>query len=315
MGHGQPELEIRNLRFAREAGFVLDIPSLRLRGGRTTAILGPNGSGKTTLLRLIAGLEKRSRGTSITLGGSPVQSRQHIAYVFQEQVFLQQSVRANLELGLRLRGVAGPRRRERVEETARLLGIAHLLDRRADHLSGGEGRRVSLARALCLRAPLVLLDEPLAGLDERTYARLLGELPRLLATFEETMLLVTHNRHEALRLAQDLVILVGGRVYAAGEARAIVVDPGVLEVAEVLGFTILIAGSCRVAVPPGALRFGDGSPAFTMAVEAVIDLVERTEIVGHIGETRVHVVAPEGADVPARGDRVLVHAERAYPLA
>jgi ABC-type sugar transport system ATPase subunit len=244
-----------------------------------------------------------------------VQSRQHIAYVFQEQVFLRQSVRANLELGLRLRGVAGPRRRERVEETARLLGIAHLLDRRADHLSGGEGRRVSLARALCLRAPLVLLDEPLAGLDERTYARLLGELPRLLATFEETMLLVTHNRHEALRLAQDLVILVGGRVYAAGEARAIVADPGVLEVAEVLGFTILIAGSCRVAVPPGALRFGDGSPAFTMAVEAVIDLVERTEIVGHIGETRVHVVAPEGADVPARGDRVLVHAERAYPLA
>ena len=98
------DLELQGVRVERESRVVLDVPSLRVRGGRTTAILGPNGSGKTTLLRIIAGLEPAGAGT-IRAGGEPVRARRHLAYVFQEQVFLRQSVRANLELGLRLRGV------------------------------------------------------------------------------------------------------------------------------------------------------------------------------------------------------------------
>ena len=125
------DVQFDGVRVARGDRFVLDIPSLRVRGARTTAILGPNGSGKTTLLRLIAGLE-RPRAGGILIGGSPIGPRPTVAFVFQEQVFLRQSVRENLELGLRLRGVERGETGDRAEEAARLLGIAHLMDRRAD---------------------------------------------------------------------------------------------------------------------------------------------------------------------------------------
>jgi ABC-type sugar transport system ATPase subunit len=311
------DVHIEGLRFEIDARVVLDIPSLQLHGNRTTAILGPNGAGKTTLLRLIAALEHPNAGR-ILAGGTPVRShtgkRQNVAYVFQEQVFLRQSVRENLDLGLRLRGLPGRERHERIDQAAQLLGIAHILDRRADRLSGGEGRRASLARALCLRAPLVLLDEPLAGLDPPTYARLLDELPQVLEAFGATTVLVTHDCHEALRLGQDLAVLVDGRVRAAGCKREVVSNPADPEVAELLGYTLLGAAGRTVAVLKGALTPGPGRFEFWMVVAELLDLVDHREIVGCIGNVRVHILAPATAEVPRRGDRMLVHAERACDM-
>jgi ABC-type sugar transport system ATPase subunit len=304
------DLTIEDLRFERDGRVVLDVPALRLRGDRTTAILGPNGAGKTTLLRLVAALETPLQGR-IVAGDTPVASdvhtRQRIAYVFQEQVFLRRSVRENLELALRIRRVAPRDRHERIGEAAHLLRIAHLLDRRADRLSGGEGRRAGLARALCLRAPLVLLDEPLAGLDPATYARLLDELPQVLQAFNATTLLVTHDRDEALRLGEDLVVLADGRVHAAGAKRDVVLHPRTSAIAAVLGYTVLEAAGRRVAIPRNALTPGSGRVEFSMLVEDVVDLVDRREIVGLIGGVRVHVTMTDGSDVPRRGDRVIVH--------
>jgi ABC-type sugar transport system ATPase subunit len=303
------DVEFNGVRVERNRRTVLEIGLLRMRGGRTTAILGPNGSGKSTLLRVIAGLEWPQAGR-ITVGSAPVASPPQVAFVFQEQVFLRRSVRENLELGLQLRGLNPAQRRARIDEAARLIGISHLLDRRADHLSGGEGRRVSLARALCLRAPLVLMDEPLEGLDERTYSRLLDELPQWLSAYDATTLLVTHSWSEALHLAQDLVVLVDGRVHAAGDKLEVAKCPPTSQVAEVLGYSVLIADDRRVAVPPNALRMGTGDVQFSMVVDHVLDLVESREIVGRIGERRVRVPIGANSVPPVADDVVIVHAAR-----
>ncbi len=305
------QVDLRDVRFEREGRCVLDIPSLSLRGGVTTAILGPNGSGKTTLLRLLAGLERPKQGT-LRLGERDVIPGRDVAYLFQEQVFLRRSVRENLDLGLRMRGVPAPDARARIDEALTLLGISHLLDRRADHLSGGEGRRVDLARALCLRAPLVLLDEPLDGLDRRTQARLLDELPHLLALFDATTVLVTHSRDEAFRLADDLVVIVDGRVLAQGTKRDVATNPRAAAVAEVLGYTVLVVDGRLIAVPPRAWSLGAGE--WTLEVDGVLDLVESQEVVGRIGAAPVRVAIEPGVPVPACGDRVRVRAVVFYEV-
>jgi ABC-type sugar transport system ATPase subunit len=301
------DVTLESVRVKREGRVVLDLPALTLAGGRTTAILGPNGSGKTTLLRVVAGLERPSEGR-VTIDGVATRRPRDLAYVFQEDVFLRESVRSNLELGLRLRGVDRLEQPRRIQEAASLVGIEHLLERRADRLSGGEGRRVSLARALTLRAPIVLLDEPLAGLDEPAYARLIDELPRIVDAFHATTILVTHSRDEALRLADDLVVLVDGKSLASGSADAVATNPRVAAVAEVLGYAVLTSGARRIGVPPGGLRLGRGDCEFSMTVDRVVDLVGITELVGQIDGTVVRIRLADGDPRPRAADRVIVRA-------
>src|SRR5262245_12615590 len=307
------DVSLEAVKVERGGRILLDVPSLQLRGGRTTAILGPNGSGKTTLLRVIAGLEQPNTGV-ILIGGSPVDTSR-IAYVFQEQVFLRRSVRYNLELGLKLRGLRAPEMQERIEAAAKLLGVKQIMEQRADRLSGGEGRRVSLARALCLHAPLVLLDEPLEGLDRQTYQRLVDELPKLLAAMNATRVFVTHSRQEALRFAEDLVVLVDGQVHASGDKRDVMTNPQTAKVAEALGYVVLNgSGRPPVAILPDSLKPGPGPIQFSMDVEEIVDLVESKEVVGHIGDLRVSVRLPQNSAEPSPGSRIQLHTERAYEL-
>lgn len=306
-------VSIDGVRVEREGRVVLDVRTLTLAAGRTTAILGPNGSGKTTLLRAIAGLEPLRAG-SVSFDTSAAETKRDVAYVFQEDVFLRESVHWNLEIGLRLRGTEARERQRRIAGAASRVGVEHLLERRADRLSGGEGRRVSLARALCLHAPVVLLDEPLAGLDERGYARLIDELPRIVEAFNATTILVTHSRDEALRLANDLVVLVDGQVLAAGDAHAVATNPRVAAVAEVLGYTVLTLPARRIAVPPGGLRLGSGEVECVMTVDRVVDLVGAAEIVGRVDGSVLRIPCASGDARPASGERVTIHATQFSPL-
>jgi len=209
------DVELQGLRFERDHRLVLDIPFARFASGRTSAVLGPNGAGKTTLLRLIAGVEQPTAGV-IRIGGRPLSrpsgSRTPTALSFQRPTFVRGTVRDNLDLALRLRGVPAAERRTRIGDVAARCGLERLLDRPAGRLSGGEAQRTGLARALVLRAPVTLLDEPLSGVDAAGRARLLAELPALLSEYASTTIVVTHQRDEALALASTMSVLTDGHL-------------------------------------------------------------------------------------------------------
>ncbi len=302
------EARLEGVRFAYGDRLVLDVPDLRFEAGRVTALLGPNGSGKSTLLRLLAGLE-RPRSGRVLVGGKPApEARASVAYAFQEAVFLSGSLRANLDLALRLRGLSPRERRSRLAEAATACGVGHLLDRPANRLSGGEAQRANLARALSLRAPLTLLDEPLAGFDERGRGRMREELPALLRRFAGTTVLVTHDRDEALRLAADLVVLCEGTVRAAGPGREVFASPPDPDTAELLGYTLLPAEAGLAGVAPGALRPGLGDVTFSLEVEEVVDIVTGVDVIGSSGGRRIAVRYPPGQPLPAPGEQVPVSA-------
>jgi ABC-type sugar transport system ATPase subunit len=286
------KVSFEGVRFERGSRVVLDVPELVFASGRVTALLGPNGSGKSTMLRLIAALERPVSG-EVALDDRAVgrdrETRTSLAFAFQDAVFLGGTLRENFDLALRLRGFSAAERATRIEEAAGACGMVDLLDRDARRLSGGEAQRANLARTLSLRAPITLLDEPLAGLDAPGRAQMLEELPALLRRFTATTIVVTHDREEALRLADDLVILLEGRVRAHGAKGEVFRSPPDADVAAFLGYTLLESESGIIAVAPGALSEGRGEVCFELAVDAIVDLGSHLEASGRIRGTRVSV--------------------------
>jgi molybdate transport system ATP-binding protein len=205
------------------ADFALQVDlALPTRG--VTAVFGASGSGKTSLLRCVAGLE-RAQGAHIQIAGEVWQDdaqgifmptwKRALGYVFQEaSLFDHLDVRANLHYGLQR--TAGAQGRAALEAVIALLGIAQLLDRRTHQLSGGERQRVAIARALATQPRLLLLDEPLAALDQARRQDILPWLERLRDELHIPMLYVTHAADEVARMADTLVVLERGQVRASG---------------------------------------------------------------------------------------------------
>jgi molybdate transport system ATP-binding protein len=192
--------------------------------GGITALFGASGAGKTTLVNMIAGLIAPDRGR-ITLDGAalfdssaginvPVH-RRGIGYVFQEgRLFPHLTVAANLDYGRRMRAL--PSDGAETERIVRLLDLGPLVERRPGKLSGGERQRVAVGRALLMRPRLLLLDEPLASLDDIRKREILPYFEKLRDEARVPMVYVSHNASEVSRLATSLVWLDGGRVAAAG---------------------------------------------------------------------------------------------------
>ena len=194
---------------------------LVLPGRGITILFGPSGSGKTTLLRCVAGLESSFKGR-IAIGqdiwhdsaqkqSSPVWQRP-IGYVFQEaSLFEHLSVQQNLNFGLKR-----SRSKHPIAHSIELLGIGALLERRPESLSGGERQRVAIARALATDPRLLLLDEPMAALDEARRQEVMPWLERLRDELHTPMLYVTHSSQEAARLGDHMVLLKNGQVTHSG---------------------------------------------------------------------------------------------------
>ena len=244
-----PIMEGRDLRVVYGRQEVLDVPQVEVREGEVLAIIGPNGAGKSTLLRVLGLLESMTAGTVFYRGQPVLRSgrrglmiRRRFASVFQEPLLCDTTVRANVALGLRLRG----RPAAEVEAGVRLwlerLGIAHLADRKASTLSGGEAQRTSLARAFAIGPEVLLLDEPFAALDPPTRAEFLGLLQDLLRQAGCTTIFVTHDREEALRLGDRIAVVIDGRVRQVGRPAEVFGRPATEDVARFVGVETILDG-------------------------------------------------------------------------
>jgi thiamine transport system ATP-binding protein len=187
---------------------IVDNISFPVPTGETLAITGPSGIGKTTLLHAICGIVRTTRGT-IHIDNTDISSlpthKRGIGLVSQTgDLFPTMTVSQNIEFGLRIAKLPKTDRTTRVTELLEMLNLVHLADRNVAELSGGEARRIALARALAPRPRLLLLDEPLSGLDKNTHDALMSDLSRVLKQTATTALLVTHDHSEAELLAESI---------------------------------------------------------------------------------------------------------------
>jgi molybdate transport system ATP-binding protein len=208
-------------------GFTLDL-SLAVEPGRTLALLGPNGAGKSTALGALAGVIDSS--SAISLGGRRIDElpveRRRVGYVFQDYLlFPHLTVLENVAFGPRAVGVRAAQARASAGEWLERVGISSLAARRPAQLSGGQAQRVALARALAASPELLLLDEPLAALDVEVRAEVRSELARHLKDWGGLTIVVTHSLDDVAALADDVVVLEGGRATQRGTVRDLVAAP------------------------------------------------------------------------------------------
>ena len=206
--------------------------SVEFADGVTTAVVGPSGSGKSTLLQMINGLVRPSQGSvhvfdrPIDYGQLP-ELRRQIGYAVQGTgLFPHMTVERNITLLARLVGWGTDRIRDRAQELMNLVGLSWDYAVRYPHeLSGGQQQRVGLCRAMMLNPPIFLLDEPFGALDPVTRQEIHQEFLRLQASEPRTMVLVTHDLREAIKLAQRLMVLERGRIAQHGPCKEIVNAP------------------------------------------------------------------------------------------
>ncbi len=186
--------------------------SVNFESGSFTALVGPSGCGKSSLLRLLAGLETATSGSVETMAQSD------IGYVFQEPTLLDwRNVADNISLPLKIAGLARDEIDTRCAEALQLVGLEEFADALPRQLSGGMKMRVSLARALAKRPPLLLMDEPFAALDELTRFRLDDDLRAIWQQQKCTIIFVTHSVTEAAYLAERGLVMQQGRLNEAIE--------------------------------------------------------------------------------------------------
>ena len=222
---------------------VSDI-SLAVHEGSFVTLLGPSGSGKTTILRMIGGFLQPTAGR-ILFGGTDMTAlppnKRPCNTIFQDLgLFPHMTVAENVAYGLRVRGVDAVTRRKRASDMLGIVALEGYEGRRVHELSGGQRQRVALARALVLDPAVLLLDEPLTGLDERLRQQLCDEITRLHRRLGATFLAVTHNQDEALSLSDRIAVLRTGRVEQIGTPRELFERPANGFVARFIGFDAIL---------------------------------------------------------------------------
>lgn len=249
MAQSAVSLEVGDATVVYGAHRVLDRVTLNAAGGEFIALLGASGCGKTTLLRAICGFVPLASG-SIAVGGRDIThlspDKRNIAMVFQSYaLWPHMTVAQNMGYGLKLLGASRAEIARRVAELLAMLHLAGLGDRKVTALSGGQRQRVALGRALAINPQILLLDEPLSNLDARIREEVRHEIKTLQQSLRITTVHVTHDRQEAMVMADRLVILDSGRVAQTGTPEEIYNRPNSPFVASFLGASNVVPLSLR----------------------------------------------------------------------
>ena len=283
-------------------------------------LVGPSGSGKSTALRMIAGLEDITSGT-ITIGGRPVNDvppkDRDIAMVFQNYaLYPHMTVRENLEFGLRLRKTPAPEIERLVAETAKLLGIDALLERRPRQLSGGERQRVALGRAIMRKPAVFLFDEPLSNLDAKLRVQMRAEIKRIQQLVQTTTVYVTHDQVEAMTMGTRIAVMKDGRLQQVGAPMEVYRRPENLFVASFIGTLPMNLLPARVGAGGRLVASGftvEWPPA--LAAPAALALREGSAVTLGLRPEDLRESLPAGSGAPsARDGRLPVRVEVCEPL-
>jgi tungstate transport system ATP-binding protein len=265
-------IKIENILLQRGGATVLDIPEFQVPRGRILALIGPNGAGKSTLLLMLAGLLKPQQG-KIYFQGRPVENRSDLvilrrnaAVVFQEPLLLNNSVYENVALGLKFRRLKNDEIRKSVQSALDYFGISQLAKRSAKTLSGGEAKRVSLARAFAIKPQIILLDEAFNSLDPPSRETIIDDLKQILEETKITAVLALHDREETLRLAQDVSVMNSGRIVQSGKTAEIFNQPDSEFVANFVGTESILEGTVNSCAAGNVVISINGK-----AIEAVGD--------------------------------------------
>jgi multiple sugar transport system ATP-binding protein len=281
---------------------------LAIADGEFVVLVGPSGCGKSTTLRMIAGLEDISGGT-ISIGGRVVNrvepKDRNIAMVFQNYaIYPHMTVAKNIGFGLRTSKLSEPEKQKRLADTASLLGLTDLLQRRPAELSGGQRQRVAIGRAMVRDPQVFLFDEPLSNLDAQLRAQMRVEIKKLHQNLKRTTIFVTHDQIEAMTLADRIVIMKDGDILQVGTPSEVYRHPANMFVAKFIGSPAMnmLPGRCAssqivveglgVIAAPAACRDGQ---RLTIGVRPD-DLTVSNGTGGLVVDADVTLVEPQGPD-------------------
>ncbi len=324
---------------------------LNVADGEFVVLVGPSGCGKSTTLRMIAGLEDISGGT-ISIDGRVVNEAEpkdrNIAMVFQNYaIYPHMSVAQNIGFGLYTSKLSEPEKKKRIQETAGILGLESLLDRRPSQLSGGQRQRVAIGRAMVRDPAAFLFDEPLSNLDAQLRTQMRLEIKKLHQRLGTTIVFVTHDQVEAMTMADRIVVMRDGRILQVGTPMELYESPTDVftarfigsptmnllparlsekagqRVAALNGFDAAVhlpasqavgsdGAEVLVGVRPHDLHVGSGGGADKFTLLGEVSVVEPlgSETLVHLdlGGTSIIASAP-GKTVPKVRERVTVHAQ------
>jgi ABC-type sulfate/molybdate transport systems ATPase subunit len=302
---GQVLLRCEHLTVRRGKREVVKDVSAELRAGEIVALLGPNGAGKSTLLDALAGALPAAEGR--------IERNGRVGIALQSADLARRTVFANVMLALAWWGVPRPERAGRAREALRAIGADHLAGRPAATLSGGERRRVHLARAIAVSPDVLMLDEPFAGLDAGVRSNLLEDALSALRSRSRATLVVVHDRAEAWALADRLLILLDGRLVASGPPRELLERPPSAAVARFLGFDGSVEdGHQLVLTRPAHVALDPAGPLEARVTRAT-PLEDGVRLELELDRGRVYAVAPLPAPKPGEDVRIRIDGGAVFP--